>query len=94
MNQTFADTIGSITVTGNLVRIDFVSMSAAQPADAKAQRRYEVSERVVLPLDGFLRGMAAQQDIINKMIEAGVLKTKGKDAADEKPAKGGKSGKQ
>jgi hypothetical protein len=94
MNQSFADTIGSITVTGNLVRIDFVSMAAAQPADAKAQRRFEVTERVVLPLDGFLRGMAAQQDIINKMLEAGILKSKpAADAADDKPAKGGKGGK-
>ena len=93
MNQTFADTIGSITVTGNLVRIDFVSMAATQPADAKAQRRFEVTERVVLPLDGFLRGMGAQQDIINKMLEAGILKSKPQDASAEKPAKGGKGGK-
>lgn len=93
MNQLFADTIGTITVTGNLVRIDFVSMAAAQPADAKEPRRYELSQRVVVPLEGFLRGMAAQQDIINKMLEAGILKSKVPEA-DAKPAKTGKGGKQ
>ena len=92
MNQLFADTIGTITVTGNLVRIDFVSMAANQPADAKEARRFEMTQRVVVPLEGFLRGMAAQQDIINKMLEAGILKSKAPEA-DIKPAKAGKGGK-
>jgi hypothetical protein len=89
MNQLFADTIGSITVTGNLVRIDFVSMAAAQPADPKEPRRFEMTQRVVVPLEGFLRGMAAQQDIINKMLEAGILKSN----APEPDAKAAKTGK-
>jgi hypothetical protein len=92
MNQLFADTIGSITVTGNLVRIDFVSMAANQPADAKEARRFEMTQRVVVPLEGFLRGMAAQQDIINKMLEAGILKSKAPEA-DIKATKAGKGGK-
>lgn len=76
MNQTFADTIGNITVTGGLVRIDFVSLAARQPEDAQAPRQFEISQRVVLPLDGFLRGMAAQQDMMKKLVDAGVLTVK------------------
>ena len=92
MNQLFADSIGSITATGNLVRIDFISMAATQPADAKEPRRYELTQRVVVPLEGFLRGMAAQQDIIKKLIEAGILKSKAPEI-EAKPAKTGKGGK-
>ena len=46
MNQTFADTIGNITVTGGLVRIDFVSLAARQPEDPQAPRQFEITQRV------------------------------------------------
>lgn len=95
MTPFFADTIGAIAVTGNLVRIEFVSLAASQPEDSKAPRRYEPTQRVVLPLEGFLRGMAAQQDIINKMLEAGVLKSRASETQPaEKSDKSSKSGKQ
>ncbi|MBL8488770.1 MAG: hypothetical protein JNK22_16985 [Rhodocyclaceae bacterium] len=76
MNQTFADTVGNITVTGGLVRIDFVSLAPRQPEDPQAPRQFEITQRVVLPMDGFLRGMAAQQDMMKKLVDAGVLTMK------------------
>lgn len=81
--QYFADIISGIAVTGNLVRLDFATLASEQPADAKESRRFVNTHRVVIPLDGFLRGLGAQQGVVQKLVEAGVLKAQ--PAPDGKP---------
>lgn len=85
-DQFFADIISGIAVTGNLVRIDFASLAENQPADAKEARRFNVTHRVVIPLEGFLRGMGAQQGVMQKLVEAGVVKVQQQPAGDVQPS--------
>ena len=34
----------------------------------------EVNQRLIMPLDGFVQSLAVQEDLVKKLIEAGVLK--------------------
>lgn len=72
MADYFADVIGNITVTGNLVRIDFLSQSS--PVLQQQAAQLQVAHRLVMPLDGFLRSLDTQERVRAKLIADGVVK--------------------
>lgn len=86
MNQEiFADVIGSVHVTGNLVRIDLMTVQPQIKTD-NGQPAAEVTRRIIMPLDGFIRSLAVQEDILRKLVDAGVI-TKAPAPDDKKAAK-------
>lgn len=77
-NDLFADTFNGIAVTGNLVRIDLATLApqaGGQPANAQPQ--FETRARLVMPIDGFLRAFALAEDVMKKLIAAGIVTQKG-----------------
>ncbi len=73
MNQDiFVDGISNINVTGNIVRIDLAALQT-QLKNQNGQPVFATSQRIVIPLDGFLQGIALQQNIVQQLIQAGVL---------------------
>ena len=77
--EIFADGISAVHVTGNLVRIDLMTMQP-QLKSKDGQPVVEVNQRIVMPLEGFVQSLAVQDNIIKQLIAAGVLKK------DEQPA--------
>ena len=74
MNQEiFADGISAVHVTGNLVRIDLMTVQPQLKSD-NGQPVVEVNKRIIMPLEGFIQSLATQENIINQLIESGVLK--------------------
>jgi hypothetical protein len=71
--EVFADGMGEITLTGGMVRIDFVCLSA-ENKDKDGRPVLELRQRVVMPPDGFLRSYSAMEDLMQKLIKAGVVK--------------------
>lgn len=69
----FADRITNITVGGGLVRIDLAVIDQV-PSDANAQPTLEVTHRLTMPLDGFVKGLQVQQGVAEALVKAGVLK--------------------
>lgn len=68
--EIFADGIGQIHFAGGMVRFDFVTL---QPeADGKAPTPV-VNERIIMPPQGFLNAFNSMQQLIDKLLEAGVL---------------------
>ena len=68
--EIFADGIGQIHFAGGMVRFDFVTL---QPeADGKAPTPV-VNERIIMPPQGFLGAFNSMQQVIDKLVEAGVL---------------------
>ena len=79
MTQTiFADALVNLSVTGNLVRLDLGVMSLAQTTDNKQDVRLVTNQQLVMPLDGFLKAFNAQEQLIKKLIQEGVLKVEAK----------------
>ena len=73
MNQEiFADGISAIHVTGNLVRIDLMTVQPQLKSD-NGQPVIEVNKRIVMPLEGFIQSLVTQESIVKQLIEAGVL---------------------
>lgn len=81
MTDYYADMIGNITVTGHMVRIDFLSRMTppSQPQDMPQQDvLFQVSHSMVMPLDGFLRSLGVQEQICAKLIADGIIKIENK----------------
>ena len=68
--EIFADGIGQIHFAGGMVRYDFVTL---QPEEEGKAPTPEASCRIIMPPQGFLSAFNAMQQLIDKLVEAGVL---------------------
>jgi hypothetical protein len=70
--ETYVDGIGSIGLSGGMIRIDFVTFAPAGEGD-KRDPIPEIRHRLIMTPQAFLRSCAAQQRLIEKLQEAGVV---------------------
>lgn len=74
MNQDiFSDGISSIHITGNIIRLDLMSFQP-QLKSENGQPVFNVTQRIVMPLEAFIQSFAVQERVMQQLIEAGVLK--------------------
>lgn len=74
MNQElFIDGISAIHVTGQLVRLDCITLQP-QLASQNGQPVVEISRRIIMPIEGFIEAIGLQQNIVRQLIDAGVVK--------------------
>jgi len=69
--EIFADGIGQIHFAGGMVRYDFITL---QPNENGQAPTPEAGLRIIMPPQGFLSAFNAMQQLIDKLVEAGVLK--------------------
>jgi hypothetical protein len=69
--EIFADGIGQIHFAGNMVRFDFMTLQPEEDGKAPVPRS---NIRVIMPPQGFLNAFNSMQQLINKLVDAGVLK--------------------
>lgn len=83
MNQVlFADSIFNVTVTGNVVRIELgVAELGAANADGKQEVRLVQSQQIAMPLEGFVRAVGIQEQVVRRLINDGVIKMQPREAA-------------
>ena len=79
--EIFADGISAVHVTGNLVRIDLMTVQP-QLKSKDGQPVVEVNQRIIMPLEGFVQSLGVQDNIVKQLIEAGVLKNDNQQASD------------
>lgn len=77
--ELFADGIGQIHFAGGMVRFDFVTLQPGEEGKAPAS---ESSTRIIMPPQGFLAAYNSMQQLIDKLLEAGVLQKN--EAAEQK----------
>ena len=77
--EVFADGMGEITLSGGMVRIDLVSLSSSRK-DSEGNPQLEFRQRIVMPPDGFLRCFSAMEDLVKKLVDAGLVKPRGNEA--------------
>ncbi|MBF0093667.1 MAG: hypothetical protein HQL34_03895 [Alphaproteobacteria bacterium] len=71
-NDVFADGIGEISVVGGVVRMDLVALSATE-RDAANQPKMTFRQRIIMPVEAFLRAFEAQGDVMRRLADAGVV---------------------
>ena len=67
----FADGIGQIHFIGGMVRSDLVTLQPAEEGKAPVP---ESCARVIMPVQGFLSTLNSMQQLVDKLVAAGVLK--------------------
>jgi hypothetical protein len=75
-DERYADAIGEIGLTGPVVRMDLVSLSATEK-DEKNQPKPVFRQRVVMPLEGFVRSFALMAQVMQQLEKQGVIKRPG-----------------
>ncbi|HVK92458.1 MAG TPA: hypothetical protein VM468_13820 [Mycoplana sp.] len=71
--ELYADGVGEITVTGTIVRIDFVSLSATE-RDASNNPKSAFRQRVIMPVDAFANAVDLMQKAFTGLVEAGAIR--------------------
>ena len=72
-DEVFADTIGEISLTGGMVRMDLVSLIGSQSSEDNKPRLAQKC-RIVMPPEGFLRSFSAMENLVKQLIEAGLIR--------------------
>jgi hypothetical protein len=75
--EIYADGIGQIHFAGNMVRHDFVTLQPEEDGKAPAAQS---NVRIIMPPQGFLAAFNSMQQLIDKLVEAGVLQKNDKAA--------------
>lgn len=68
--EVFADGIGQIHFAGGMVRYDFITL---QPKEDGKAPTPEPTLRIIMPPQGFLSAFNAMQQLIDKLVDAGIL---------------------
>ena len=71
--ESYADGIGEITLSGGMVRMDLVTLQGSQK-DPENKPQLELSQRIIMPPDGFLRSFSAMENLVKQLIDAGIVK--------------------
>ena len=71
--ELYADGIGEITVTGTIVRIDLMSLSATE-RDASNNPKPVFRQRIIMPVDAFANAVELMQKALGGLVEAGAVR--------------------
>jgi hypothetical protein len=72
-NEVFADGVGNISIDGGVIRLDLVSLSPTV-RDENQKPVLAFKQRVVFPLEGFLRSFSVMERLVKQLVDAGVVK--------------------
>lgn len=72
-SELYSDGIGEITVTGTIVRIDLMSLSATE-RDASNNPVPVFRQRIVMPVDAFANAVDLMQKALGGLVEAGAVR--------------------
>ena len=68
--EIFADGVGQVHFAGSMVRFDFVTLQPEENGKAPVPQS---NIRVIMPPQGFLAAFNSMQQLIDRLVEAGVL---------------------
>ena len=68
--EIFADGVGQIHFAGGMVRYDFVTLQPEENGKAPVPQS---NIRVIMPPQGFLAAFNSMQQLIDKLVEAGLF---------------------
>lgn len=71
--ELYSDGIGEITITGSIVRIDLVSLSASE-RDRENNPKPVFRQRLIIPVEAFANSVEVMQKALQQLVETGVVK--------------------
>jgi len=70
--EVFADAIGEIRFENGVFRIDLVTI--APPKGNSKTPAMAFKQRIIMPVEGFVRSYATMEKVVKKMLDAGIIK--------------------
>lgn len=74
--ELYADGMSEITVTGSIVRIDLMSLSATE-RDEKNNPKPVFRQRIIMPVEAFANAVDLMQKALGGLVEAGAVRRVG-----------------
>ncbi len=74
-SELYSDGIGEVTITGSIVRLDLVSLSASE-RDADNNPKAVLRQRLILSVEAFANSVEVMQKALQQLIDAGVVRRK------------------
>ncbi len=71
--ELYVDGVGDVVITGMVIRFDLMALDPSQ-RDDKNQPQPAVRQRVVMPIDGFVRAVQKLNGTLSKLEEIGVIR--------------------
>lgn len=68
----YVDGISNIYLTGQLIRFDLYTLQPGLQTD-QGQPVYNINQRIIMPLEGFVQAFAIQENLIKQLAQAGLL---------------------
>ena len=81
--EIYVDGVGKIDFVGGVVRLELVAL---QSDDSGAEPKPEVRQRLVMPARGLLQSLSVIQNMVQKMVDAGVVQQTDADPKADKKA--------
>ena len=78
--EMYADSIGEITLTGSVLRIDLVTLSATQ-RDSSNNPIRELRQRIIMPIEGYAGSFDLLKRVFDSLVESGALNRRSPGAA-------------
>lgn len=69
---TYIDGISQIYLTGNTIRLDLMTLQPHLKSES-GQAVYETTQRIVLPLEGFVEAFNLQEELIKNLMDNNVV---------------------
>jgi len=71
--ECFADFVSGVSLNGSIVRLDLASLSTTEK-DEKDQPKAVFRQRVIMPVEGFVRSFAVMARAMEQLEKQGVIK--------------------
>ncbi len=83
-SELYIDGIGKIDFVGGVVRLELVALESTEEGKEPVP---EVRQKLVMPARGLLQSLSVIQNMVQKMVDAGVIQQVDPDKADDKKKK-------
>ena len=80
--ELYVDGVGEVVITGTVVRIDLMAFETSE-RDQNGRPRAIIRQRIVMPVDGFVRGVESLRNTLGRLEEIGVIKKRAAETSDQ-----------
>lgn len=85
--ELFTDGVGEVMVSGSIVRVDLVSLSATE-RDANNNPKPVLRQRLIFSVEGFANSVEVMQKALQSLVDAGVVRKAPGDGSQAPQARG------
>lgn len=83
----YVDTFGAIQVYGQMVRIELMTVEPSDQEGTGGNLKYKRDGQLIMSLEGFIRSTSGMNQVMNRLVQQGVLKRADLPTAESEVAK-------